>query len=81
MPDLQKFLLTSLTNATVNVPRFRIECELTDSQTGAVILDLTGANAIIFPTDLGTILPTAAEKREFVEMIAHYLVRKKAGLN
>jgi len=80
MPDLQNFSITALTNATVNVPRFRIECQITDSQTGAVLQDLTGANAIIFPTDLGTILPTAQEKRDFVDHLAHYLVRKKAGL-
>jgi len=80
MPDLQNFSITALTNATVNVPRFRIECQITDSQTGAVLQDLTGANAIIFPTDLGTLFPTAAEKREFIDQLAHYLVRRKAGL-
>lgn len=80
MPDLQEFSITLLTNATVNVPRFRIECVITDSQTGAVLQDLTGANAIVFPTDLGTIFPTAAEKREFIDQLAHYLIRKKAGL-
>lgn len=81
MPDMQDFLITSMTSANVNVPRFRIECQITDSQTGAVLQDLTGANAIVFPTDLGAIFPTAAEKREFIDTLAHYLVRKKAGLN
>jgi len=80
MPDLQNFLITALTNATVNVPRFRIECQITDSQTGVVLQDLTGANAIVFPTDLGTLFPTAEEKRQFIDQLAHYLVRRKAGL-
>lgn len=80
MPDLQNFSITPLSNASVNVPRFRIECVITDSQTGAVILDLTGASAIVFPTDLGSIFPTAAERREFIDHLAHYLIRKKAGL-
>lgn len=81
MPDLQNFSITPLSNASVNVPRFRIECQITNSQTGAVINDYTGANAIIFPADLAAILPTAAERREFIDHLAHYLIRKKAGLN
>lgn len=81
MADLQNFSITPLANASVNVPRFRIECTITDSQTGEVLQDFTGANAIVFPTDLGSIFPTPAEKREFIDQLAHYLVRKKAGLN
>lgn len=80
MADLQNFSITPLANASVTVPRFRIECTITDSQTGAVLQDFTGANAINFPADLGSIFPTAAEKREFIDQLAHYLVRKKAGL-
>ena len=80
MPDLQSFSITPLANASVNVPRFRIECQITDSQTGAVLQDLTGANAINFPTDLPTLFPTTAERREFIDQLAHYLVRKKANL-
>lgn len=80
MPDLQNFSITPLSNANVNVPRFRIEATITDSQTGAVFNDFTGPNAITFPADLASILPTAAERREFIDQLAHYLIRKKAGL-
>lgn len=80
MPDLQNFSITPLANASVNMPRFRIECQVTDSQTGVMLVDLTGVNAITFPSDLPTIFPTAAERREFVQDLAHILIRKKAGL-
>lgn len=80
MPDLQNFQITPLANASVNVPRFRIECVITDSQTGAVLQDLTGANAIIFPNDLGTLFTTTEERREFVRDLARILIRQKTGL-
>lgn len=80
MPDLQQFTITPLSNASVTVPRFTISAQITNSKTGAVLFDFTGANVITFPADLPTLLPTAAERREFVEQIALYLLRKKAGL-
>lgn len=80
MPDLQNFSITPLSATSVSMPRFRIECQVCDSQTGAVIIDLTGANGITFPHDLPTIFTTATERREFVQELAHILVRKKAGL-
>ena len=80
MPDLQNFSITPLSATNVSMPRFRIECQICDSQTGAVLVDLTGANGITFPHDLPTLFDTTAERREFVEQLAHILVRKKAGL-
>ena len=81
MPDLQNFSITQLSATNVNMPRFRIECQVTDSQTGAVLVDLTGASAIVFPHDLPTLFPTAAERRDFVQDLAHILVKKKVGLD
>ena len=81
MPDLQQYQLTPLSNASLTVPRFQIECVVTDSQSGAVLFDFTGANAIVFPRDLLTLYPTAAERRAFADLIANELIRKKAGLS
>lgn len=77
MPDHSGFSLASLGTANRNVPRFTISLTVTDSQTGAVIKDYTGANAITFPDDLGTILPNASEKMEFIRYISSYLIQKK----
>jgi hypothetical protein len=74
MPDLQNFDVSPLAG-TVNMPRFAIECRITDSATGAVIADFTGANAIVFPNELTGW--TAAERRQFVRIIARHLIRKR----
>lgn len=80
MPDLQEFAITPNGNGTINnFPRFTISAKITDEKTGAVLFDFTGANAIQFPADLPTILNTAAERRAFVESIAHFLVHRKAA--
>ena len=50
MPDLQAFVITPLTAASATMPRWQISFQICDSTTGAVLLDCTGANAIIFPT-------------------------------
>ncbi len=80
MPDLQNFSITNLSATNVNMPRFRIECQVCDSQTGEVLVDLTGASAIVFPHDMPALFTTTEERREFVRDLAHVLVRKKAGL-
>lgn len=81
MPDFQNYNLTLQSNQQVTLFRFLVETEIRDSQTGELLFDFTGAtNGIKFPADLPTLLPTNADKREFVEFIAHYLIRKKAGL-
>jgi len=78
--DLQQFSIAALTNATITVPRFKVECQITDSMTGAVLFDFTGANGITFPVDLLTLYPTAAERLDFARLIANEMIRKKAGL-
>ena len=80
MPDLQNFSITNLSATNVNMPRFRIECQVTDSQTGAVLVDLTGASAIIFPHDLPSLFTTTEDRREFVRDLAHILIRQKTGI-
>lgn len=55
MPDLQQFAVTRLAPATLTVPRWRIEFQVTDERTGAVLRDFTGANALTFPNLLGTL--------------------------
>ncbi len=77
MPSYQQFKITPLANATVSVPRFSIEAmvEFEDGQTAPI--DLTGANALVFPRDLLTLYPTAAERVGFAEAVAELMIRKK----
>lgn len=78
MPDFQSFSITRLANQNMSVPRWSVSVQVTDSQTGAVIRDLTGANAIVFPTVLGSL--TAAQQDRVVEQMVHLLIRLRAGL-
>jgi hypothetical protein len=78
VPDLQSFFVTR--NGTVNltVPQWTISFLVTDSKTGAVLFDRTGANALSFPQVLGQL--TAAQQDEFVNMVVVWLLRKRLGL-
>lgn len=78
MPDLQNFTITAQSAANVNVPRALISCLITDSVNGAVLADFTGANAINFPGVISTL--SAADRAELADMIATWLVFKKAGI-
>ncbi len=79
MPDLKNFTITPLANASMSVPRFTLSGQVVSSDaTQTVLADFTGANAVNFPAVLGTL--TAAERLEFVEMIAHWMLRKKGLL-
>lgn len=77
MPDLQNFSVTPLASASVNVPRARIECQVCDSRTGAVLRDFTGANAVTFPNILSSL--TGAERLELLDLIATWLILKRFG--
>jgi hypothetical protein len=79
MPDFQNFSITRLANQNVNIPRWSISLQVVDSQTGALIRDFTGANAITFPQVLGQL--TNAQQDEMVELIVSWLIRKRAGLD
>ena len=78
MADLQQYSITPLASASVNVPRAQIEALVTDSRTGATIADFTGANALIFPAVIATL--TVEQRRELAQLIARWLLEKKAGL-
>lgn len=79
MPDLLGFQITPLGSASVTVPRFRIECQVVKSSDQTkVLLDVTGANAIQFPAVLATL--STEDRRDLLEVIAHFLIRKAAGV-
>lgn len=77
MADLQKFAVTR--NGTVNVPncpQWKIEFQITDSKTGAVLRDFTGANALSFPQVLAQF--SQADQDELIAEWVVGLIRKKA---
>lgn len=78
MADLQALSVTALGSASVNVPRATISALVTDSQTGAILADFTGANAIAFPAVLAQL--TAAQRRDLIDLVVPWLVRTRAGL-
>mgnify|MGYP001575059924 FL=1 len=78
MPDLQNFSITPMAAANINVPRATISAQITDSQTGEVLADFTGGNALTFPGVLTTL--TAAQRQELINLIATTIVFMKAGL-
>ena len=79
MPDFQQYSLTR--NGTVSlpaVPQWKVELLITNSKTGAVIRDFTGANALSFPQILGQL--TASQQDEFVAMSMAWLIQKRSGV-
>jgi hypothetical protein len=79
MPDLQNFSRTFLGASNVNVPRVQIAATVTDSTTGAVLADFTGANVIIFPAVMSTL--TQQQRQKIADMIAMTLVLMRAGFD
>jgi hypothetical protein len=78
MPDFQQFAITRQANRNLNVPTWSVELLITDSQTGVVLRDFTGANALSFPQILGQL--TAAQQDEFVSRVIQMLILWRAGL-
>lgn len=78
MPDLQNFSVTTRARARITVPRATISAQVTDSDTGAVLQDFTGANALLFPEVIDTL--TTEESDAFLTYIAFWLIQKKAGM-
>lgn len=77
MPDFQNFKITVQADQPgVNVARVTVEARVQEG--GAVLHDFTGANAINFLFRVQGFM--AAQHRELAEELAHWLVRKKAGL-
>ena len=77
MPDLQEFLITPQASANINVPRATISAKVTDSSTGEVLSDFTGANAIQWPSVLTTL--TATQRQNLIDLVATTIVMMKAG--
>jgi len=79
MPDLRNFTITSLSNATLSVPRVQLSGQVVSSDAEArVLADFTGTNAVTFPTVLSSL--AAADRRELVEMITMWLLAKRGLL-
>jgi len=78
MADFQEFTLAALGAANVNVPRATIAVRVTDSNTSATLLDLTGGNTIAWPAEWGQL--TAAERRDLGEVIGYWLIRRRMRL-
>jgi hypothetical protein len=78
MPDILRYQLTGQTDVTLSVARIQVEGELRDSQTGAVIQDFTGPNAILFALRVQGF--TGQQYRYLTDQIAATILRMKAGL-
>jgi len=78
MPDLQRFRLTARPDSSLTVAVIRCEAQVTDSRTGAVIADYTGANSIDFALRVPGF--TAAEHKLLAERIADWIIKHKAGV-
>jgi len=79
MADLKNFSITAMPNVALSVPRAQISGLVVSSDaTQTVLADFTGANAVIFPTVLGSL--SAADRLELVELLATWLLRKRGVL-
>ena len=80
MPDLIQYSVTRLANANLNVPRWRVEGKIVDSQTQQTVLnDFTGANAVTFPNVLGNL--TSAQQNRWVEDVVQDLIYRRFGIS
>ena len=77
MPDFQNLVITDLPDASLTVNRFRIEVRVTDSQTGALLQDFTGPNALTFPGVLATL--TARQRRTILRGLVRQIILMKTG--
>lgn len=77
MPDLQQFSVVRGGNVAIaSVPTWKIEFEITDSETGEVLRDFTGANGFSFPQVFATF--AAADQDDLVQKWVMDMIRKKA---
>lgn len=79
MPDLTNYSITRSGNTiAANIPEFVISGQLVNSQSGALIADFSGANAIRFPQVWATL--TVAQRQTLIEKIARDLIAVVTGL-
>lgn len=80
MPDIAGFKLTAKADSSLTVARITVEGKFLDDVTHQPIagLDFTGANSF----DFAFRVPgwTVQQHRDFVERVAHMILRMKAGL-
>lgn len=77
MPDLQQHAVTFAGTTTLTVPHFTVAARVTNSQTGALIADLTGANAIDFVVRVQGW--TQAQHQALVQQLAPLILQIAAG--
>ncbi len=78
MADFQNYAATPGTAVSITVPKYTISCQVTDSTTGAVLADYTGANALQFPSVLTGL--SVAQYKQVMDVLAPMLVHIKSGL-
>lgn len=76
--DLQQFSITRAGTANLTVPVWTIAGKVTNSKTGAVIRDFTGANVVSFPQVIGQL--SAEQQDAFVQKVVTDLVFQRLGL-
>ena len=77
MPDLQGYSVTASGNLVGGIREHVISGRVCDSQSGALLADFSGANAIHFPQAVATL--TAAQHRALVDLIARFLIQASVG--
>lgn len=78
MADFKGLSVTSLAAANINVPRFAVELQVVNSQSGALLNDFTGANRLVWPDVITTLTP--AQRRDLLELVMTQIITMKAGL-
>jgi hypothetical protein len=79
--DLHAFQVVPQGTAARQVPVFRFEGRLHDSQGGALLADFTGENAITFPGESPEETQALADiMAAFMPTLAMAVMRRKAGL-
>ncbi len=79
MPDLQQFsVVRNVGTVSLLVPTWTISGKITDSKTGAVLVDFTGINSVTFPQVLGQL--TQAQQNELVQNLVRELLQKRFGV-
>ena len=82
MADLQDFSIARNGSVNATVPRYTISAKVTESSYSPggppIIADFTGGNSLSFPGVLLTL--TDDQRDEFINMIALWLIKIKAGV-
>jgi len=79
MANIRDLTITDLADAAITVNRFQVSCRVTEGLTDALIADLTGANAVVFPAALGTL--TVKQRRSLLRSVIRRLIMMRAGLD